>query len=239
MKKYYLVFILLFLTMASYSQDSRIKMNEKSIVKDSSGFVYPASIWGPLMFKGDVIIKPVDPKNRKTEFLLTKLNEAQKNEFLSKMPKPEESLYFRTGKKLALFKTTDINDRKINLKDEKGKIIVLNFWFIDCPPCRMEIPDLNQLVEEYKGNDSVLFIGVALDPKPDIKDFLETMPFNYTLIHDGKSIATEYGIRAFPTHVIIDKEGKIYFHTSGLAVNTVFWLKKSINELLSSGVVKN
>jgi len=87
------------------------------------------------------------------------------------MPKPRESPYFSTGKKISLFKSTDINNKKINLKDEKGKIIVLNFWFIDCAPCRMEMPDLNDLVEKYKGNDSVLFIAVALDTRSDIKDF--------------------------------------------------------------------
>jgi hypothetical protein len=37
----------------------------------------------------------------------------------------------------------------------------------------------------------------------------------------------------YPTHVIVDAEGKVYFHTSGLAVNTVYWINKSIKELLA------
>jgi hypothetical protein len=39
-------------------------------------------------------------------------------------------------------------------------------------------------------------------------------------------------VRLYPTHVILDTEGKVYFHTSGLAMNTIYWIKKSIKELL-------
>ena len=66
------------------------------------------------------------------------------------MPKPNESKYFTTGKSFGKFKTTDMNGNKINTQDLKGKTIVMNFWFINCPPCRTEIPHLNKLVDKYK-----------------------------------------------------------------------------------------
>ncbi len=235
MKKYYTFLLLIFFVITAYSQNSPIRINENSIVKDSAGNVYPFNIWQALIFKADYTLKPVDPQNKNTEFLLIELTDKQKNEILERMPKPRESPYFSTGKKISLFKSTDINNKKINLKDEKGKIIVLNFWFINCAPCRMEMPDLNDLVEKYKGNDSVLFIAVALDTRSDIKDFLKKMPFNYTIIHEGRYLSDKYGIKSYPTHVIVDTEGKVYFHTSGLATNTVFWLKKTIDEILTTG----
>jgi hypothetical protein len=61
------------------------------------------------------------------------------------------------------------------------------------------------------------------------------MPFNYTIIHEGRYLSDKYGIKSYPTHVIVDTEGKVYFHTSGLATNTVFWLKKTIDEILTTG----
>jgi hypothetical protein len=73
---------------------------------------------------------------------------------------------------------------------------------------------------------------VALDSKNDLEKFLKQFPFNYTIVDNGRWIADKYGIRFYPTHVIIDTEGKVYFHTSGLAPNTVYWIKKSIEELL-------
>ena len=54
----------------------------------------------------------------------------------------------------------------------------MNFWFINCPPCRAEIPELNKLVDSFKTNDKVVFIAVALDDKQSLETFLEQSPFN-------------------------------------------------------------
>jgi len=224
-------FLLLFVVNCPTSAQTKIQLSEKSVVKDSSGTVYPYAIWQALLSKG-YTIKTVDPKNPDTEFLLVKLTDQQIEDRIKKAPKPRESPYFTVGEKLSLFKTTDLNKNKIDLRDSTGKIIVLNFWFVDCPPCKREIPELNELVESFKNNKDVLFYAVALDDRSRLKDFLKTMPFHYNIIDDGKFIASKYSIKSYPTHVIIDKEGKVYFHTVGLAVNTVHWLKKSIEEIL-------
>jgi len=78
-----------------------------------------------------------------------------------------------------------------------------------------------------------LFVGIALDAKNELQEFLEKTPFKYAIIDNGRFAADKFGIRFFPTHVIVDTEGKVYFHTSGLASNTVHWIKKSIEELLA------
>ncbi len=239
MKKYSLTCILICWFITAYTQPTSFKLDENTIVKDSVGYNYPYAIWRALLSKG-YSIKPIDPKNKNSEFLLVKLTDKQFAERLEKMPKPTESKYFTTGEKIKLFKTRDINNDKINLKEFEGKVIVLNFWFIDCPPCRREIPDLNELVEKYKNNDSVKFVAVALDQRSDLKDFLKKMPFNYAIVDNGKYLADSYGIKSYPTHIIVDAEGKVYFHSSGLGTNTVYWLKKTIDELLKpSMAVKN
>jgi thiol-disulfide isomerase/thioredoxin len=233
MKISHLAFLLIFLISSAYSQISNRILDENKIVKDSSGYVYPYAIWRALVNKG-YSLRPLDPKNKNSEFLLIKLTEKQLAYRLEKMPKPTESKYFTTGEKIKLFKTRDINNDKLNLKEYPGKVIVLNFWFIDCPPCRQEIPDLNELVEKYKNNDSVKFVAVALDDSRDLKEFLKKIPFNYTIVDKGKYIADSYGIMSYPTHVIVNAEGKVYFHSSGVATNTVHWLQKTIDELLNA-----
>lgn len=233
MKKSYLAILLIFWISSAYSQISKRTLDENTIVKDSSGYVYPYAIWRVLLNKG-YSLRPLDPKNNNSEFILIKITEKQLAARLEKMPKPTESKYFTTGEKIKLFKTRDINNDKLNLKEYSGKVIVLNFWFIDCPPCRHEIPDLNELVEKYKNNDSVKFVAVALDDSRDLKEFLKRMPFTYTIVDNGKYIADSYGIKSYPTHVIVDAEGKVYFHSSGVATNTVHWLQKTIDELLNA-----
>jgi peroxiredoxin len=215
------------------------KLTEKTIVRDSAGAVYPYAIWSQLMTKG-YILKAVEPADEASEMLLVKLSEKEWENRVSRLPPPRESKYFKRGQELSLFKTEDIRGEKINLKEARGKIIVLNFWFIACPPCRQEIPELNSLVEKFKANEDVLFVSIALDKKGDLEDFLQKSPFNYKVIDNGRFLADKYGVRSYPTHVIIDTRGKVEFHTSGLAMQTVYWLDKTISRLVAEGfMVKN
>ncbi|RYF78102.1 MAG: TlpA family protein disulfide reductase [Chitinophagaceae bacterium] len=220
--------ILLFVVFGFAS--SAQKPTENSIVKDSSGTVYPAAIWKALLMKGGHVIRAENKDDPNTAFYLVRLTQEEKEARLAKVPAPKESKFFKNGEKFNLGKMSDIKGNKIDLKDNKGKITVVNFWFINCPPCRMEIPDLNELVTKY-ASDSVRFVAIALDDKYSLEDFLRTMPFNYHIVDDGRSLAQQYGVQSYPTHVVIDQESKVYFHTTGLSINTVYWLDKCIREL--------
>jgi thiol-disulfide isomerase/thioredoxin len=182
-------------------------------------------------------IKTAEKDN--TEFVLYRLSDEEYERALGTMPKPRESNFFRTGARFSHFKTTDINGNKINTKSLGGKIIVLNFWFINCPPCRMEMPELSKLSDTYKLDSSIVFLAIALDKKYDIEQFLNGSSFGYTIIDNGRFITDQYHISSYPTNVIIDQNGKVYFHSSGLSTGTVHWLKKSIEELKNSAEKKD
>lgn len=146
----------------------------------------------------------------------------------------EGKFVFQEREKIASFSEKDITGTRFNLKELAGKIVVLNFWFINCGPCRQEMPDLNEVVEEYKNNPNVVFIAFSLDEKYSIKEFLKTNPFQYNIIDNSRFISEKYGINSYPTHVVLDREGKVLFHTTGLAMNTVSWVKKSIDDALKA-----
>ncbi len=100
-----------------------------------------------------------------------------------------------------------------------GKVVVLNFWFTNCPPCLKEIPELNKLVEEYKGKD-VVFLGFATDDKGSIESFIKENPFKYELIPSATNLMLKFLVpdksgnleTKFPTHIVVDREGirKVY-----------------------------
>ena len=228
-----LMFLLSVTLLSAQSSVTKTRMDANSIVKDSSGLVYPYAIWQKLIQSGNYGIRMIDPKADPVEFLLMRLSEAEKVARDERMPKPNESKFFRTGNLISNAKLVTMDGKKYVLKDMKGKVVVLNFWFINCPPCRMEIPHLNNMVESFKTREDVVFLAVALDQSYELKDFLKEMPFQYGIVDGGSYVASQYGINLFPTHVVIDKEGKVIFHTSGYGMGTVPWLKKAIHEALT------
>ncbi len=211
-------------------------LTENSTVKDTAGKVYPFIIWSNMLNSGDYGWYPLNPQAEVTDFVIYKLTEQQKKQRMEMM-KPAESKYFRTGKTLSSFKTTDIDGNPINLKELKGKVVVINFWFINCAPCRKEIPELNQLVNDYKDSSDIVFIAIALDEKSALKEFLAKSPFNYSIIDNGQFIASKYSVNSYPTHVILDKEGKVTFHTSGYGMSTTYWIRKEIEKARTSQLI--
>jgi thiol-disulfide isomerase/thioredoxin len=135
------------------------------------------------------------------------------------------------GTKALGFSATDINGKEYSLDSLKGKIIVMNFWFIQCKPCIMEMPELNKLVENYK-NEDVIFLGFAMNKKSKLKSFLKKTDFSYTIIPDSEKVVTDYKVTGFPTHIIVDKDSKIVFSTSGLGPTTIADIEKTIEQLI-------
>ena len=126
---------------------------------------------------------------------------------------------------------TDISGKKYSLDKLKGKVIVINFWFVECKPCVMEIPELNDLVDKYNGKE-VVFLGFATNDKSKIENFLKTKTFKYNIIADSKEVAGLYKVNSYPTHLVIDTNSIISNYMIGLGPTTVKDLDKTIESLL-------
>ena len=123
------------------------------------------------------------------------------------------------------FKVASLDGRIFDSRELKGKIVVLNLWFINCPFCAEEIKLLNKIVDEYRDNKEVVFIGLATDDKAKLETFLKKNPFKFNIVASaGDLMLFGFGDKQkngsyylpFPTHVVIDREGRIAVKTSGL-----------------------
>lgn len=127
------------------------------------------------------------------------------------------------------FTLTDQNGNTHTLSDYKGKVVFLNFWATWCGPCQMEMPDIQAIYEKYEKNENdVIILGVA-NPKSDefpynqdvpqenIVKFLSDNGYTYPTVMDTTGdIFAQYGITAFPTTFMIDKEGNVFGYASGM-----------------------
>ncbi len=187
------------------------------------------------MMSGDFIPEPyIDSTKTIKAFVLRKATMLEKERIQKMQPNMQNTTAegkALIGKGAKPFSATDITGSAYSLEMLKGKVIVMNFWFVECKPCVMEIPELNTLVERYKSKD-VVFLGFATNDKPSLENFLTRKPFLYHLIADSREIAHQYDVDAFPTHVIIDRESNIAFYSTGLGPTTLTDLEKTIESLL-------
>ena len=126
---------------------------------------------------------------------------------------------------LSDFELTDQFGNTHTLADYEGKVIFLNFWATWCGPCRNEMPDIQKLYEEYsaQGEDAeVVILGVAgpgigqEGSADEIASFMEENGYTYPVLMDESGeMFSQYGISAFPTTFMIDKDGNVYGYVPG------------------------
>jgi peroxiredoxin len=114
-----------------------------------------------------------------------------------------------------LFEAPTLDGKLIRTEDLKGKVVVLNFWFIGCPGCMSEIVSLNSLASKFKDNKDVTFIAVAPDAREDIRAFTKQYPFDYELVGSARSILNLFDFKGFPRNIVIGRDGRIaYWRTT-------------------------
>ncbi len=122
------------------------------------------------------------------------------------------------------FSLPDLEGRLRQVSEWDGKVLVVNFWATWCPPCRKEIPVFIALQEKYAAQ-GLQFIGIALDEKDKVQDFVDTMGIEYPILVGGKQaerVSVAYGNRfgALPYTVIIDKNKNIISQHRGELTQT-------------------
>lgn len=128
------------------------------------------------------------------------------------------------------FTLTDQFGNTHTLDQYKGKTILLNFWATWCGPCRSEMPDLQEIYQDYGNNEKDLVVlGVAAPnlgqegSAEDIAAFLKENGYTYpTLMNTDASLFYSYGISSFPTTFMIDKDGNVYGYVSGALSRETF-----------------
>lgn len=122
------------------------------------------------------------------------------------------------------FTLTDQYGVTHTLSDYKGKTVVLNFWATWCPPCRAEMPDIQNIYESYESteDDSVVILGIAApgqgqdQNEEGITSFLTKNGYTYPVLMDTDgAVFGSYGIYSYPTTFFINTDGKVFGYING------------------------
>jgi cytochrome c-type biogenesis protein len=103
----------------------------------------------------------------------------------------------------------NLDGKKLNLSDLRGRVVLLNFWATWCIPCRSEIPAFNELHRDLEAQ-GLSIVGVSFDDSPvEIRDFQKDLPMDYTVLTGDANPPQEFSYVGLPTTFLIDKAGRI------------------------------
>lgn len=106
-----------------------------------------------------------------------------------------------------------LEKRNISLKDYRGKVVLLTFWFPGCGPCRVEMRHFQPVIDKFAKKDfAYVGINTQLEQDPYVESFMRTTKFSFTPLRDeGGAMAKAYAIRGCPTNFLIDGKGQILY----------------------------
>ena len=118
------------------------------------------------------------------------------------------------------FSFTSSEGEHITLEDLRGKVVLLDFWGTWCPPCVESVPELRNLHKRYsKDGSPFVLIGISSDgDEAEWKEFTAKNKMIWPQYRDhDRRIQRAFGVRAFPTYVVIDHEGIVRYQGVGLS----------------------
>jgi peroxiredoxin len=133
-------------------------------------------------------------------------------------PRSDDNNPVAAGKMAAGFTLQDLKGNAVSLESLRGKVVFLNVWATWCPPCREEMPSIEKLYDEFKGDKSLVILAVSQDTdgRKAVAPFVEKNGYHFPVLLDPKNeVGDEYDVSGIPETFIIDREGRIVAHHVG------------------------
>ena len=129
------------------------------------------------------------------------------------------------------FTVTDLSGEAISLSQFRGKVVLLDFWAVDCGGCKVEIPWYVAFDNTYRDKGLAL-IGIDMyGESPDVvKTFMEKAHMNYLVAIGNDALGERFHVEEMPLTLLIDRSGRIALSHAGIVDRTLF--EKDIQELV-------
>ena len=128
---------------------------------------------------------------------------------------------------------SDLEGKRHSLKDYRGKVLVLDWWYKDCPWCMVAMPKLTEVARKY-ADRPVVVLGMNVDRDTnDARSAIEKMRPGYSSLLAAKDLAKKYKVTGYPTLFIVDKKGKVADVHFGYSKQMAADLSRKLDALLA------
>lgn len=131
------------------------------------------------------------------------------------------------------FTLRTLDGRNLRLQEQRGRVVLVNFWATWCGPCRVEMPHLNRLHDKYRAAGLVL-LGVNVDEDPRAAAGVAAkLGVQFPVLLDtDKAVSRLYDLNSMPSTVLIDRDGKVRYLHRGYRDGYENTYEQQIRELL-------
>ena len=130
------------------------------------------------------------------------------------------------------FELPTLDGSSVRLSDLRGKPVIVNFWATWCPPCRAEMPALQQVAQRYEARGLTVLLVNQSEPPAQVRAFLDSLGITLPTLLDNGSVAFVYRVRGLPTTVFIHPDGRVEDIVTGGPLTEPF-LESKVQTLLS------
>ena len=136
--------------------------------------------------------------------------------FPEETPQPEQQPVVQKDFPLQDFELVNLEGNAVKLSDFRDRWVVLNFWATWCPPCRQEMPLLEEVSKELSPELVVLGVN-SMEADNEVRSFVETNNLSFMILFDGDGrVEQQYLIHGLPTTLFIDKNGVLKIRHVGV-----------------------
>jgi peroxiredoxin len=112
------------------------------------------------------------------------------------------------GDKAIDFKLKNLSGEEVTLSQFKGKKVIINFWATWCPPCKEEMPVMEDFYQ--KNRDEIEILAINIDPQYNVKEYQKSLGLSFPILLDeDDKINKAYDILTVPTTYVINEQGNI------------------------------
>lgn len=137
-----------------------------------------------------------------------------------------------TGEPAPSFLLEDLDGNRVSLADQRGKIVLVDFWATWCGPCLQELPHIQRLHEEYGGRGLVV-LAISTDSQTEkVFPFVEKEGYTFPVLYADSQVQGAYGVRGIPAVYLIDRQGVMRFQKVGFGPGGEEQLIEEVEKLL-------
>ncbi len=187
----------------------------KQLKKELEGFVKNGKSTGEMKD----VLKRLYVKEKKSEAGFEDyVAQLQKENYIKMLAELRKSMLNNASPSFALL---NLEGKKIDIADLKGKTVIVDFWATWCGPCKASFPGMQKMVNKYKDDPNVKFVFIDTWEKGDDKkkqalDFILNNKYTFdVLMDDEDKVVSQFKVDGIPTKFVIDRNGRIRFKSVG------------------------